>query len=53
MQGAIFQVNTVKEVPKIYIKMIFTIWQLWQRHKTRVTNGIKHVKNVQSYYLRL
>ena len=26
MQEAIFKVNTVKEVHKIYIEMIFTIW---------------------------
>ena len=26
MQEAIFKVNTVKEVAKIYIKMMFTIW---------------------------
>ena len=26
MQETIFKVNTVKEVAKIYIKMMFTIW---------------------------
>ena len=26
MQEAIFKVNTVKEIPKIYIKMMFKIW---------------------------
>ena len=44
MQEAIFKVNTVKEVAKIYIKIMVTIWSLWQRHKTKVTKGIKHVK---------
>ena len=35
MQEAIFKVNAVKEIAKIYITMIFKIWQLQQRHETK------------------
>ena len=35
-----FQVNTIKEVAKMYIKMMFKIWQLWQRHKTKVVQNM-------------
>ena len=54
MQEATFKVNTLKEVAKICIKMMFAIWQLWQRDKAKVRKGIKHVKKVvQSCHLRL
>ena len=41
MQETNSKVYTVKEVAKIYIKMIFKIWQLWQRHKTKIKRGYK------------
>ena len=45
MQQAIFKVNAVKRVAKIYIKIMFKIWQLRQRHKTKSKNGTKYVEN--------
>ena len=54
MQQAIFKVNAVKRVAKIYIKIMFKIWQLRQRHKTKSKNGKKYVENfVQNWYLKL
>ena len=54
MQQAIFKVNAVKRVAKIYIKIMFKIWQLRQRDKTKSKNGTKYVENVvQNWYLKL
>ena len=44
MQETNSKVYTVKEVAKIYTKMIFKIWQLWQRHKTKIKRGYKRCK---------
>ena len=44
MQETIFKANTVKEVAKIYIKMMFKIWQLSQRHGTKSKKGYKTCK---------
>ena len=49
MQEAIFKVNRVKEVAKIYIKLLFK----YGDYETINKKGIKHVKNVvQSLYLK-
>ena len=46
MHKAIFKGNTVKEVGKIYIKIMFKIWQLWQHHETKSKKDIKHKKTL-------